>query len=126
MATTDMPPPRTETQRLDALNRANDVRTRRAKLKKDLKAGRHSIHTLLLDPPDFILTAKVFDMLLAVPKYGRVKVNITVHRWAPHVVTIPHPSGLNRLLNDEAQRAQCGEVLRRALELATATCTVSE
>jgi hypothetical protein len=39
-------------------------------------------------------------------------------RWAPHVVTIPHPSGLNRLLNDEATRGQCGEVLRRALELA--------
>lgn len=68
-------PERSLTQRLDALNRANDIRTRRAKLKKDLKAERASIHTLLLDPPEFILTAKVFDMLLAVPKYGRVKVN---------------------------------------------------
>jgi len=68
-------PERSLTQRLDALNRANDVRTRRAKLKKDLKAGRVSIHTLLLDPPEFVLTAKAFDMLLAVPKYGRVKVN---------------------------------------------------
>jgi hypothetical protein len=28
-----------------------------------------------MDPPDFVATAKVFDMLLAVPKYGRVKVN---------------------------------------------------
>jgi hypothetical protein len=68
-------PERSLTQRLDALNRANLVRTRRAKLKKDLKAGRCSIHTLLLDPPDYVETAKVFDMLLAVPKYGRVKVN---------------------------------------------------
>ena len=34
-----------------------------------------SIHVLLLDPPEYVLTAKVFDMLLAVPKYGRVKVN---------------------------------------------------
>ena len=68
-------PERSLTQRLDALDRANDVRTRRAQLKKDLKDGRCSIHMLLLDPPDFILTAKVFDMLLAVPKYGRVKVN---------------------------------------------------
>ena len=40
-----------------------------------------------------------------------------VHRWAPWVVTIPHPSGLNRQLNDESERAKCGEVLRRALEL---------
>ena len=62
-------------QRMDALQRANEIRTRRAQLKKDLKAGRVSIHTLLLDPPEYLQTAKVFDMLLAVPKYGRVKVN---------------------------------------------------
>ncbi|HVF79955.1 MAG TPA: integration host factor, actinobacterial type [Solirubrobacteraceae bacterium] len=68
-------PERSLTQRLDALNRANNVRTRRAALKKDLKAGRVSIHTLLLDPPEYVETAKVMDMLLAVPKYGRVKVN---------------------------------------------------
>ena len=60
---------------MDALQRANDIRTRRAQLKRDLKAGRSSIHELLLQPPEFIETAKVFDMLLAVPKYGRVKVN---------------------------------------------------
>ena len=55
--------------------RANDIRTRRAQLKRDLKAGRTSIHDLLLEPPEYVETAKVFDMLLAVPKYGRVKVN---------------------------------------------------
>ena len=60
---------------MDALQRANDIRTRRAQLKHDLKGGRHSIHDLLLDPPEYVETAKVFDMLLAVPKYGRVKVN---------------------------------------------------
>ena len=54
---------------------ANEIRTRRARLKRDLKAGRAQIHGLLLDPPDYLLTAKVFDLLLAVPKYGRVKVN---------------------------------------------------
>ncbi|HWC27152.1 MAG TPA: integration host factor, actinobacterial type [Solirubrobacteraceae bacterium] len=68
-------PERSLTQRLDALTRANHVRSERAQLKKDLKAGRTSIHTLLLEPPDYIKTAKVFDLLLAVPKYGRVKVN---------------------------------------------------
>jgi len=68
-------PERSLTQRLDALQRANQVRTARAQLKRDLKGGRISIHTLLLDPPEYIETAKVFDMLLAVPKYGRVKVN---------------------------------------------------
>lgn len=55
--------------------KANTVRTRRAQLKKDLKANRQHIETLLAEPPDYLLTAKVFDLLLAVPKYGRVKVN---------------------------------------------------
>ena len=68
-------PERSLTQRMDALKRANEIRTRRARLKRDLKAGRTQIHGLLLDPPEYLLTAKVFDLLLAVPKYGRVKVN---------------------------------------------------
>jgi hypothetical protein len=68
-------PERSLNQRMDALRRANEIRTQRARLKRDLKAGRSQIHGLLLDPPDYLLTAKVFDLLLAVPKYGRVKVN---------------------------------------------------
>jgi hypothetical protein len=68
-------PARSLDQRMDALKRANDIRTARAKLKKDLKANRASIDTILRDPPEYLLTAKVFDMLLAVPKYGRVKTN---------------------------------------------------
>src|SRR4051812_6116754 len=68
-------PERSLQQRMDALSRANQIRTRRAQLKRDLKAGRQSIHDLLLEPPEYVETAKVFDMLLAVPKYGRVKVN---------------------------------------------------
>jgi hypothetical protein len=60
---------------MDALERANKIRTARAQLKRDLKAGKVSIHKLLLEPPAYLETAKVFDMLLAVPKYGRVKAN---------------------------------------------------
>jgi hypothetical protein len=60
---------------MEALQRANDIRSRRAQLKRDLKAGRQPIDELLLRPPDYLETAKVFDLLLAVPKYGRVKVN---------------------------------------------------
>ena len=78
-------PERSLNQRMDALARANQIRVKRAQLKRDLKAGRRSIHQLLLDPPEYVETAKVFDMLLAVPKYGRVKVNkILAHcRIAP-------------------------------------------
>ena len=68
-------PERSLTQRMDALARANEIRTRRARLKRDLKAGRVGIHELLLDPPEYLQTAKVFDLLLAVPKLGRVKAN---------------------------------------------------
>src|SRR5271163_1917296 len=78
-------PERSLVQRMEALQRANDIRSRRAQLKRDLKAGRQPISDLLLDPPEYLETAKVFDLLLAVPKYGRVKVNkILAHcRIAP-------------------------------------------
>ena len=68
-------PERTHEQRMRALKRANEIRTRRAQLKRDLKAGKAKIETLLLDPPEYVLSAKAFDMILAVPKYGRVKAN---------------------------------------------------
>ena len=68
-------PERSYVQRMEALQRANNIRSRRAQLKRDLKAGRCSIDALLMQPPEYLETAKVFDMLLAVPKYGRVKVN---------------------------------------------------
>src|ERR1700761_792164 len=68
-------PERSLVQRMEALQRANDIRSRRARLRSYLKAGPQPIHELLLEPPDYLLTAKVFDLLLAVPKYGRVKVN---------------------------------------------------
>ena len=68
-------PERSLKQRMEALKRANQIRTKRAKLKKDLRSGRLSPHSLLLSPPEYIATAKVSEMLMAVPKYGQVKVN---------------------------------------------------
>lgn len=99
-------PERSLVQRMDALKRANAIRSRRAQLKRDLKAGRQSIHQLLLEPPDYVLTAKVFDMLLAVPKYGRVKVNkiLTTCRISPSKTI----GGLS-----ERQRAELVQMLRR-------------
>ena len=66
-------PIRSLDQRMDALKRANDIRVRRAKLKKDLKDGRVQIESILNEPPDYVETAKVIDILMAVPKFGRVK-----------------------------------------------------
>ena len=99
-------PERSLVQRMDALARANEIRTRRAQLKRDLKAGRQSIHGLLADPPPYVETAKVFDMLLAVPKYGRVKVNkvLTQCRISPSKTI----GGLS-----ERQRSELVAMLRR-------------
>jgi hypothetical protein len=68
-------PERSLDQRMEALKRANDIRSKRAQLKRDLKASKVRIQTLLMDPPEYVQTAKVIDMLMAVPKYGRVKTN---------------------------------------------------
>jgi hypothetical protein len=66
-------PERSLGQRMDALGKANDVRSRRAALKADLKRGAVSIRDVLAAPPEFLLTAKVVDLLMAAPKCGRVK-----------------------------------------------------
>ena len=97
---------------MDALRRANDIRTARAKLKKDLKANKASIHALLLDPPEYVQTAKVFDMLLAVPKYGRVKTNRILNqcRISPSKTI----GGLS-----ERQRAELVSQLRRYADTAS-------
>ena len=99
-------PERSLNQRMDALARANLIRTERARLKRELKAGRYSIHTLLLSPPEYMETAKVFDVMLAVPKYGRVKVNkILAHCRVAPSKTI---GGLS-----ERQRSELVSLLRR-------------
>lgn len=72
------PPRRSRQQMLDALGRANEVRAARARLKRDLKSGRCVIAAVLLAQPEYVQTMKVFDLLLAAPKYGRVKVNKTL------------------------------------------------
>ena len=99
-------PERTHDQRMNALRRANDIRTRRAKLKRDLKAGKTSVDGLLMDPPEWVMTAKVFDMILAVPKYGRVKANkiLTQCRISPSKTI----GGLS-----QRQRAELVQMLRR-------------
>jgi hypothetical protein len=66
-------PVRSLDQRMDALKRANDIRVKRARLKKDLKDGRVLIDQILQAPPEYVETAKVVDILMAVPKFGRVK-----------------------------------------------------
>jgi hypothetical protein len=99
-------PERTHEQRMRALRRANEIRSRRAQLKRDLKAGKVNVEMLLSDPPDYVLSAKAFDMILAMPKYGRVKANkiLTQCRISPSKTI----GGLS-----ERQRAELVLQLRR-------------
>jgi hypothetical protein len=66
-------PQRSLDQRMDALQRANHVRSQRAALKTALKTGDAYITAIVQDPPEYLLTAKVLDLIMAAPKYGRVK-----------------------------------------------------
>lgn len=68
-------PQRSAEQRMEALRRANEIRVKRAELKRSLKEGSRRFEEIVSDPPEFVRTAKVFDMLMAVPKYGKVKAN---------------------------------------------------
>lgn len=78
-------PDRSLKQREDALKRANVIRTFRASLKVDLKAGRARVAPVLVDPAGELATMKVFDLLMATPKFGKVKVNriLTACRISP-------------------------------------------
>jgi hypothetical protein len=67
-------------QRLEALRRANDVRHQRAEIKHALRSGAVSIVELLISPPEFLLTARLSQILLAVPGYGQVRVNRLLKR----------------------------------------------
>ena len=62
-------------QRMEALQRANDIRSRRAQLEARPEGGSPADPRTAAAAPEYLETAKVFDLLLAVPKYGRVKVN---------------------------------------------------
>lgn len=64
-------PARSLEQRRVALAEANRIRTHRKWRKMDLRAGRVGLMDVLADP-DFD-TAKVYDVLVALPKIGRVK-----------------------------------------------------
>lgn len=83
-------PSRSLAQRLDALNRANAVRVERAEFKRQAKAkpkdaAARRAAEVILDPPHWMQTMKVYDLLMTVPRVGRTKANklINVVRVSP-------------------------------------------
>lgn len=66
-------PKRTLEQRQSALKRANEVRVIRAALKRNLKTKAASVLDVLRDPSAEVATMKVHDLLMALPKFGKLK-----------------------------------------------------
>ena len=56
-----------------ALQRANEIRIGRARLKRELASGRVRIGEVIDRPPEVATTAKVYDLLLALPSVGPAK-----------------------------------------------------
>lgn len=72
---TPAPPDRSLEQRRTALAHANEIRVKRAMMKRDLKAGRVKADSIVERPPSYAATMTVVDLLLTVPKIGRTKAN---------------------------------------------------
>lgn len=66
-------PERSLDQRMNALERANEVRTTRADWKKAAARGEVSVRAVLEDPPELFRSMRILDLLLAQPHVGRVK-----------------------------------------------------
>lgn len=93
-------------RRMIALRQANEVRSARAKLKQELRQGKVRLEQILATRADYLATAEVFDLLVAVPKIGPVK--------AEHLLTIARisPSKTVGALSGR-QRASLIELLSR-------------
>jgi hypothetical protein len=74
-------PERTQEQRMEALAKGNAHRSKRRQLKEDIKAGRVTIADALAEPvPEWLETMKVYDLLRAIPYYGKARLDKTFRR----------------------------------------------
>lgn len=67
------PPARTVDQRLAALQRANQIRTSRARVKRLMKEGVLDVADILVNPMPELEGMRILDLIQAAPKIGRVK-----------------------------------------------------
>ncbi len=76
-----LPPPLTEEQRREALQKAAIARRKRAELKEELKSGRTSLKDLLDRTADAIVgKMKVSSVLESLPGVGRVRARKIMER----------------------------------------------
>lgn len=74
MNDTRIPPARTDDQRMSALQDANKIRSARAADKKRMKKRELDPRTILDNPPIYWETARVADLIRAIPGVGHTKV----------------------------------------------------
>jgi hypothetical protein len=91
---------------MNALSHANQVRGLRARLKQDLREGTVRLEQILATGADYLASAEVFDLLVAVPQIGPVN--------ADHLLTIARISRFKTVGGlSERQRASLIELLSR-------------
>lgn len=71
-------PDRSLVQRMEALQKGNDIRIRRANFKKQMKKTSRADNfertiTIIIEPPEFMETMKVYDLLMATRTFGKIK-----------------------------------------------------
>lgn len=109
-------PLRTLDQRAEALVRANEVRFYRAQLKAAWRAGKvggRDAVAVLLEPTELEETWKVYKLLVAIPKVGRVKADKVLRRAG--VSPAKTVGGLTSRQREELLRvlpSRCGGTVR--------------
>jgi hypothetical protein len=86
-------------QRLRSLGQANEIRTARAALKTELASGRAQIEDVLARPPACAMTAKVSELLLALPGLGPARATHALARCQiPYGKTAAGPGERQRVV----------------------------
>lgn len=66
-------PARSNQQRMDALAKANRIRSERKRIKAQIASGELRVADILANPPEDLATFKLFELLKAMPKFGPIK-----------------------------------------------------
>lgn len=82
-----------ETQRMDALARANAVRTERARVKRAIAVGERDITELLADPPEACLGMAIGELLRARRGLGPAKIRMLLRAEEVRIDSPTRPIG---------------------------------
>lgn len=95
-------------QTMEALDHANEIRLERAKVKREIRASKSAIHTVLIDPPSCMLSISVLELLECQKGFGSDKAMKLLNNW-------PNPTGGRSLgsLTDRERRLLSEQVKKK-------------